>query len=171
MKEQEKFEKLIDALGVSIYQFGKDLGFARVEPIYKILRGDTKDPGSSIYAKIKKAYPNVSLDWLVTGEGSIFSEGATSQNQELVERISHLETENKFLQTMYEKAVIEKAASLGKSEGAALLSPDTRDRDLRKIQFNDHKKSLKGKRGISKPVSGRVQGAYIPSLLELFKQD
>jgi len=130
MKEKEKFEKLIDALGITIYQFGKDLGFARVEPIYKILRGDTKDPSASIYGKIKKAYPEVNLDWLVTGEGSMFIEKKPSANIELIEKVNTLETEYKVLQGMYERAILKQIANSKELEKSfkrgAINSPGNR---------------------------------------------
>ncbi|CAG5072929.1 hypothetical protein DYBT9623_04466 [Dyadobacter sp. CECT 9623] len=170
MKEQEKFEKLIDALGVTVYQFGKDLGFARVEPIYKITRGDTKDPGVSIYGKIKKAYPKVNLEWLVTGEGSIFVDESQKEESELSSRVQQLESEKRLLKEMYEQAVISKAASLGKSKDAAMSSPE-RDRILRKDAARQAIRNVRrgGRKEATKPLSGRVQGATVPSLLELFE--
>jgi len=122
MKEQEKFQKLIDALGITVYQFGKDLGFARVEPIYKILRGETKDPSSSIYGKIKRAYPNVNLEWLVTGEGPLFIDPLNSVDAELLKKVDQLQSEYKVLERMYERAIREKALLPGKNK-VAISSP------------------------------------------------
>ncbi len=49
--------------------------------------------GSQIIEKIVRIYPDINLDWLITGEGKMLKE-TTQHSPDLVE---HLKTENKAL--------------------------------------------------------------------------
>ncbi len=130
MTEQQKFEKLISELGISVYQLGKDLGYKRAEPLYKVVKGETKEMGATVYSKILRAYPTVNPEWLITGEGEVFKTPAatppqidTAAHDEVMEEVQQLREENRILQSMYERAVEKsvRATLPGKFKGGILF--------------------------------------------------
>ncbi|GAB3911479.1 hypothetical protein GCM10028803_53020 [Larkinella knui] len=119
----ERFKKLIEALGLNPNSFAKRLGKAQ-SSIAVIVEGKSK-PGYELLEKVFANFPQVSRDWLLMGEGEMFrkeekSAGADKYLQE------HLQTlEKKFETLLAQKdSVIEGLQSiiryqreqLGKSE-------------------------------------------------------
>ncbi|GGH42662.1 hypothetical protein GCM10007423_39440 [Dyadobacter endophyticus] len=166
MTEQEKFERLIEALGVTSYRLAKDLEIG-TERINKVIRGETKNPSVEIYAKIKEVYPKVSSDWLLMGVGDIFATEVPNDDSSHKEEIQKLQTEKEFIQGLYEKAmeklVLQSAGSLKKSEGA-ILCPDM-TRVIRKRITADTLK-LPRVRKTSRNISVRVPGTIIPDIMD-----
>ena len=134
MTEQEKFQRLIDELGVSVSQFSRDLGFERAEGIYKILRGKTTDPLASTYARIREAYPNVSPDFLLLGIGPVFikTDDMDLQTELAVERKRNerLEQDNELLR----RTLGTLNEVIGKKDEIVTLSPDEKRKLERKAE-------------------------------------
>jgi len=108
-------------------------------------------PNMEIFALLANHYEDFDASYILTGKVRISEEGKE------LERIKN--------ELQRERAIGN--ALLGKSEGVN-TSPDVRNPDLRKRQFDDMKKSLRGKRSVSKPASVHVQGEKIPTLTDLF---
>ena len=64
-----RLKKFIDSLGISKAEFSRKTGLDYAH-MHKITKGDG-DPGFDTCTKINKAYPELSLTWLVTGIGEM----------------------------------------------------------------------------------------------------
>lgn len=160
MTEKEKFDRLIETLGVTSYRLAKDLKMS-TERINKVIRGETKNPSVSIYSKIKSAYPQVSSDWLLTGKGDVIEVEEKKEDLEDAEEVQKLKMEVEFIRGLYEKAISEKISlqlASSKKDEDATLRPDR----FKKSRFGASKQvSHKMRRGINKKnmeLSGRVPG-------------
>lgn len=66
-----RLQQLIDALGISVLEFARQLGEHRGEKVYNILHGRMK-PRYDTLEKILMVYPQLNADWLLRGEGLMF---------------------------------------------------------------------------------------------------
>lgn len=153
---KDRMRSLLDHYGIGVKELVEKIGGSRAT-YFNILNG-TSQPDFKTTAAILNGFPDMSAEWFTRGLGPMLRTDILSR-----EEAESLIAENKAIKAMY------RAELMGKHKGAALLSPDTRERNLRELQFDDHKKSLKGKSTTSKSVSGRVQGSSILQTLELFK--
>lgn len=118
---------------------------------YNLIRRDAL-PSVATLTEIAMEFPELDLNFIIRGEGK--PEGAAAA--ELDKLKSALQREQAIT-----------TALLGKSRGVT-ISPGERNEDVRRKQFSDTMKSLRGKRSTSKPASVHVQGAKIPTLADLF---
>ena len=120
-------------------------------------------PNMEIFALLANHYPDFDPDFILTGRNK-----STAAAEE---KLKEMEAKYHILQSMYERAVVEKAASMGKSKGAKLC-PDTKK--ILRIEGAKqmmHNARRAGRKGSSKQVSVRVPGALIvPDLKELFSR-
>lgn len=65
-------KKTVDYLTKNLTIFGKEVGL-NPETVRKVCNGKTKDPQISFFLKIKERYPEIDLEWLLTGEGEMLS--------------------------------------------------------------------------------------------------
>lgn len=73
---KDRLKQIIDYQGISIRQFEKSIGASNG------YISSIKDEISTKYVRnIFRAYPNISLEWLVTGEGSMLKSGAVNSTQ------------------------------------------------------------------------------------------
>lgn len=73
---KQRLRQLAKYQEVSIYQFEKSIGASNG------YISSIKDEISTKYVRnILRAYPNISLEWLVTGEGSMLKSGAINSTQ------------------------------------------------------------------------------------------
>ncbi|BDE81808.1 hypothetical protein [Porphyromonas somerae] len=73
---KQRLRQLAKYQEVSIYQFEKSIGASNG------YISSIKDEISTKYVRnILRAYPNISLEWLVTGEGSMLKSGAVNSTQ------------------------------------------------------------------------------------------
>lgn len=114
-------------------------------------------PNMEIFALLANAFPDFETDFILTGR--------KKSSAVIEEEFKELEAKYKVLQSMYERAVVEKATSLGKSEDATLC-PDVQIYG-RKHQFKDAMKSIRSRRSKVR-MSDRVQGAIVDPLRELY---
>lgn len=116
-------------------------------------------PNMEIFALLANHYPDFDTDFILTGRGK--------SGHDIEDKLKALESKYQILQSMYEEVSAQKKNLMpGKFRGAILLSPDTRDRNMRKVQFNDRKIDEKLRRNKSRSVSARVPGALIVSELK-----
>lgn len=92
---KERIKSLIQALNISGREFSKSIGQSE-----SWSRTIGKTIGNDIVAKILTTYPNVSIHWLVLGEGEIFKDdnpllGMFNKNYESI--LEDLRSDNKEL--------------------------------------------------------------------------
>jgi len=83
----ERIKKFIDAQNLSSSAFANEIGVQR-SSVSHVLSGRNK-PSLDFVIKIKEHYPNVNLDWLLTGKG-----GMISSQKDKVEPLVVKENEN-----------------------------------------------------------------------------
>lgn len=71
MKES-RMEQLIKALGLKRPDFAREVGINNTT-LHNYVKGRPIKAENA--AKIVERYPNVNLNWLITGEGEMFAEG------------------------------------------------------------------------------------------------
>jgi repressor LexA len=67
---QERIKELIHFLDITPYQFAKTLGYERKNKIYNLVGGKNA-PSWEMLSDIATHFPQVSMEWLVRGEGSL----------------------------------------------------------------------------------------------------
>lgn len=73
---KNRVKQVIDFQGISIRQFEISIGASNG------YYGSMKDEMNSKYLRnISSVYPNISIEWLVTGEGSMLKSGAVNSTQ------------------------------------------------------------------------------------------
>ena len=82
-----RLQQFLAAENVSQSQFADTIGVARAS-ISHILAGRNK-PGFDFIERTARHYPDLNLDWLITGRGKMYS-GAKSASEASVEAISPL---------------------------------------------------------------------------------
>ncbi len=68
-KAGQRLNQFIDSLGISKAEFSRETGLDYAH-MFRITKGNG-DPGFDTCSKISEAYPQLSLTWLITGEGEM----------------------------------------------------------------------------------------------------
>jgi phage repressor protein C with HTH and peptisase S24 domain len=71
MEINDRIMALVNELGMSAYQFAKELGYDRPEKIYTILNKRNK-PGYDTLVDILSHFQQVNAEWLMLGKGEMF---------------------------------------------------------------------------------------------------
>ncbi|QHT70953.1 hypothetical protein GXP67_32055 [Rhodocytophaga rosea] len=71
MEINDRITALVNELGMSAYQFAKELGYDRPEKIYTILNKRNK-PGYDTLVDILSHFQQVNAEWLMLGKGDMF---------------------------------------------------------------------------------------------------
>ena len=71
MELSERIKKVVEYSGKSIPKFADFVGFKTPQVIRELLKGNTKTVSFQVQEKLKTAYPELNIDWLVTGEGDM----------------------------------------------------------------------------------------------------
>ena len=66
---EERLELLLKTLNLSPAQFADEIGLKR-SGIYHIMKGRNK-PGMEFFIRVLERYPDISIDWLLTGKGAM----------------------------------------------------------------------------------------------------
>jgi transcriptional regulator with XRE-family HTH domain len=153
----DRIRKLLDYYKISVNELAVKLGGSRMK-YYNLVNGKAK-PDFDTTETILKNFPEISAEWFMRGSGPMLKQDILSQDQ-----AQAIIAENKAIKALY------RAEVAGKHRDAAMSSPE-RDRILRKDAAKQAIRNVRrsGRKEITKPLSGRVQGANVPSLLELFK--
>lgn len=67
----ERFEQLIQALRLNKNTFSIEIGLSNSTTIGRIVNG-TRKPSHEVIEKISLAFPNVNMNWLISGVGEMF---------------------------------------------------------------------------------------------------
>ena len=85
-----RLNKFIESLGISKVEFSRKTGLDYAH-MHKITKGDG-DPGFDTCTKISKAYPELSLTWLITGIGDM--KNITREERNDIQRVRAWRDEN-----------------------------------------------------------------------------
>jgi plasmid maintenance system antidote protein VapI len=105
----DRFQELLDFLGLNVKRFTNELGEERADKYYAIVKGKTKKFNPDSISRIKKSFPEINTIWLNTGKGEMTSDTkipnkdwtakkiAIEPPEELVNEINLLRQEVDFL--------------------------------------------------------------------------
>ncbi|MDF1695232.1 MAG: hypothetical protein P1U56_05345 [Saprospiraceae bacterium] len=65
-----RIQNLIDHYELNVSSFSKSIGLNGNVTIYKIVKGESS-PSFATLLKIKESYPEVNIDWILSGEGEM----------------------------------------------------------------------------------------------------
>lgn len=68
---QKRLQQLLGFLGTNINALTVSMGWERPDRMYRVKDGITKEISAGLALEIHKAFPKVSLYWLITGDGDI----------------------------------------------------------------------------------------------------
>lgn len=159
---KDRFKKFLDHYSLSPDSLSKKIGGSR-GTYFSIQNGKSK-PDFSTSENILNSFPEISAEWWFRGKGPMLTSDILSK-----EEAEELRAENKVILNLYEKASA-RIALMGKTEGAN-ISPDFVIKKHRGMsaktatQYARHPE----KRSVSKPLSVRVQGVKIPSIMDLLQ--
>ena len=68
---QDRIKTLVEYSGLTIPKFSAYVGFKTPQAVRELIKGNTKTLSDSAIHKIIIAYPEISEDWLLTGEGEM----------------------------------------------------------------------------------------------------
>lgn len=78
MTARERIEYIIKELNINAKTLSEALGYDRPQIIYDILKSKTKSISENLSIKISSVYPQFNRAWILTGEGDIWQETASS---------------------------------------------------------------------------------------------
>lgn len=116
---KERFIKLCEVLNTTPNQFSQDIGKNR-----DFIRKITGEVGSDALRNIYRTHPNINIIWIITGEGEIFLDKASTSNAN-DNLTSFLKEENKELKEENKHLIKENASLLAKLE--MYLNTQTKD--------------------------------------------
>ena len=70
---KEILERIALHLHISIAELSEKVGYERPQAFYDVINGKTKGISSKIANRIKAVYPEFTLDWILTGRGSMLN--------------------------------------------------------------------------------------------------
>lgn len=73
----ERLKKVLEVLKITPYEFSKVLGYKSPDSIYHILNGK-QNISRSMIEKISQNYHDISINWLMVGQGSVFKDPLTA---------------------------------------------------------------------------------------------
>ena len=134
-----RLNKFIESLGISKVEFSRKTGLDYAH-MHKITKGDG-DPGFDTCTKISKAYPELSLTWLITGIGDM--KNITREERNDIQRVRAWRDENS-------------------TDTSAVLY-------LFNAEYSDHKflsSELRNKRVYDEQIIKRLKGILLELLIE-----
>lgn len=75
----DRFNELLEALGLTVTSFSKELGYDRSDKFYNISKGKYF-PSFEILQEITNNFVNIDMNWLISGRGSMFFDKNTLSN-------------------------------------------------------------------------------------------
>jgi len=73
---------IVRGLRLNITTFSQEIGFNHPATISRIVNGKSLKPGVDIFQNIKRVYPSVNIEWLITGDGRMFVDEEENHNRE-----------------------------------------------------------------------------------------
>ena len=85
---ENRIQKIIETLGVSLNAFAHEIGVNR-STVSHILTGRNK-PSLEVLQKILKRFPDLSSDWLLLGNGGMYTKKESSESNFLFQNSSQV---------------------------------------------------------------------------------
>lgn len=83
----EILKKLLNVLNVTVYELANKCGYEREQAFYDVINGKTKKISFEMAKRIVSVYPNVSLDFLYSGQEPVFIKSSEYYKDETRPRI------------------------------------------------------------------------------------
>lgn len=120
---QERLNQIIEQKGLTATKFATLIG-VNASTISHILAGRNK-PGFDIINNIAKTFPDISLSWLITGNGSMYNSPVTSGKSKFVSEPTLFDSgENEKQITSYEQTAIPSQKNLPPEVIAMTTAPN-----------------------------------------------
>lgn len=68
----DRIQKLLDYAGMNPTEFSRKVGFPTPQTVRELLKGNTKSVSEAVKFKVNNCFPEINLEWLVSGEGNMF---------------------------------------------------------------------------------------------------
>ncbi len=82
MTVRERFIQLLEAANYSQTDFATAAGYSR-DALTNFINGRTKQPKLDFFQAVKRAFPTLNLDWLITGQGEMWEGPAPEKMKNL----------------------------------------------------------------------------------------
>ncbi len=157
--KKTRLGELIDALELGAAKVAETIGVSQAQ-MYRYLSDDSI-PSKRALVALKKHY-NVSFDWLLTGEGSMFAEDRSGQDQEPASSRSEKEhwlKEHPELEAALKAALVNKMEPITMPEDHQPQSKSGPPIELYKLDTSDDQKTIgviEGKAVAGNPAQGEV---------------
>lgn len=99
----DRMHYLITAgLRSNLTQFSQEIGLNSPVSISRIVNHKTTSPGVDIFQNIKKAFPSVNIEWLITGEGQMMIDGELEKKSfdASTELLQELKQHNEYMRQL-----------------------------------------------------------------------
>ena len=74
MAIKDRLKLIMDDKGLNNGEFAKEIGVVQ-STISNIFGARGTNPSTDVLLRLHKRYPNINLEWLLTGEGTMYSDG------------------------------------------------------------------------------------------------
>lgn len=137
---KDRLNEIIEKKGLTATKFANMID-VNPSAISHLLKGRNK-PGYDVLVNIAKAFPDISMDWLLTGKGGIYNHPATEPSAPIKEATGLIQTPKEP-----EQAPAEKETAAIPGEIAATIPLSTNKKALKRIilffsdgSFEDYQK-------------------------------
>lgn len=144
---QERFKQLLDEKGLTATKFAAMIK-VNASAMSHILNGRSK-PGFDVLDKIAQAFPDVNLNWLVSGKGDVFNTDTTIVRKSIPVQKALFDEDEKEETPEPQKQVIPATAPLTSPEVAAALMQAPATKKIKRIilffsdgSFEDYSKEV-----------------------------
>ena len=102
MNLNKRFMSFIETTGEKPTRFAKKIG---ISPGYMSdIKNEKKTPGIEVLNKLLSVYPNLNINWLLTGKGEMYNKPKDIEIMELKDKVLELEYATKTADNRAEKA-------------------------------------------------------------------
>ncbi len=81
MELKDRFSAFVEYTELSIPKLAMSLGFKTPQTIREIIKGNTRTISDAVRHKIISHYPNINIDWLITGNGEMLQTAAATATE------------------------------------------------------------------------------------------
>ena len=103
MSPSQIITTILNNEGITAAQLSKDMGDKRPQALYDILNGKAKSITPKMADKIRLALPKYSRDWLLTGNGEMFTDNIDDIPVNTLNTTNSIQTINKLINIIARK--------------------------------------------------------------------
>lgn len=79
MELKDRIKALHEYSGKNLSEFSRFVGFKTPQAVRELIAGNTKKLSQSATSLLEKAFPNLNIDWLLTGEGEMLKDDVSTE--------------------------------------------------------------------------------------------